>query len=54
MRKVSIWRDDYKSYYAYRKAIREYRQMGWIIAKVYGGVMCFEGVDDYAVWRNQK
>ena len=24
------------------------------IAKVYGGFMCFESVDDYRIWKNQR
>lgn len=24
------------------------------IAKVFGGYMCFESIDDYKIWRNQK
>jgi hypothetical protein len=54
MRTISIYREDYKSDYAYRKAIREYRNMGWYIARVCGGVKCFESVCDYELWRNQK
>lgn len=51
---ISIFRDDFKSDYAYRKAIREYRVMGWCIARVCGGVKCFESIDDFNTWRNQK
>lgn len=24
------------------------------VAKVYGGYRCFESVEDYKIWRNQK
>lgn len=54
MRTISIFREDYKSDYAYRKAIREYRNSGWCIARVCGGVKCFESIDDLNTWRRQK
>ncbi|MBO6031675.1 MAG: hypothetical protein J6Q22_09400 [Prevotella sp.] len=54
MGKVMIYRDYYPSYYQYRKAIREYRDRGYIIRNVYGGVVCFEFITDYEVWKNQK
>lgn len=54
MRHVYIFRQDYKTYYAYRKAIREYRNRGWFIARVYGGVIGFESIDDLNTWRRQK
>lgn len=54
MRTISIYREDFKSVYAYRKAVREYRNMGWYIARVCGGVKCFESVYDYELWRSQK
>lgn len=54
MRIEKIYREDYRSDYAYRKAVREYRKMGWYIARVCGGVWCFESVNDYETWRLQK
>ena len=54
MRTILIVREDFKSVYAYRKAIREYRNMGWYIARVCGGVKCFESACDYGLWMSQK
>ena len=52
--RVFLFRIDYPNYSKYRKAIREYRDKGYIIRNVYGGVVCFHFVTDYEVWKNQK
>lgn len=54
MEKFMVHRDDYPTYYQYRKAIKEYRKQGYIIHVVCGGVMCFESWADYGLWKNQK
>lgn len=54
MRIVNIFRADYTSDYQYRKAVGEYRRSGYIVAKVCGGVKCFESFDDFENWKRQK
>lgn len=54
MNRVTICKEDYATYYQYRKAISEYRDRGWVIARVEGGVVCFAYASDYDVWKNQK
>lgn len=54
MSKVFIGRDDYRTYYQYRKTIKMYRDGGWIVRSACGGVWCFESAADYEVWKNQK
>ena len=49
-----IFRMDYPSDYKYRKAIKEYRDLGYIIAKCSGGVIAFRHESDYDTWKNQK
>lgn len=49
-----IFRMDYPSDYKYRKAIKEYRDGGYIIAKCSGGVIAFRHHSDYDTWKNQK
>ena len=52
--RVYLFRNDYPSYYKYRKDIKAHREAGYVIRNVYGGVVCFEFVTDYEVWKNQK
>lgn len=54
MTKVFMYRDSYDSYYQYRKAIRRRKSMGWIVRNVSGGVVCFQSIRDYEIWKNQK
>ena len=49
-----ISRMDYPSDYKYRKAIKEYRDGGYIIAKCSGGVIAFRYESDYDTWKSQK
>lgn len=49
-----ISREGYPSHYKYRKAIKEYRDCGYIIAKCCGGVVAFRHQSDYDTWKNQK
>ena len=49
-----ISRVNYPSDYKYRKAIKEYRDLGYIIAKCIGGVIAFRHKSDYDTWKNQK
>lgn len=51
---VPIYKTDYASEYQYRKAIRQYRQSGYVIAKVTGGIMCFKSTYEYETWKRQK
>ena len=51
---VNLYREEYPTYYQYRKAIKEYRDGGYFIARCYGGVMCFLYRNDYETWKNQK
>ena len=49
-----IYRDDYPSYYQYRKAIKRLRDAGYIIRNVCGGVSFFRYWSDHEIWENQK
>ena len=51
---VYLIRQSYASYYQYRKALRDYRNHGYIIRKVCGGVACFETLSDLEVWLAQR
>lgn len=51
---VLICRADYPSTYAYRKAYRRYRDMGWIVRRTESGCICFRFMRDYDVWKKQK
>jgi len=51
---VKLYRDDFPTYYKFRKAVGEYRKSGYIIRNVCGGVICFEYFTDYEIWKNQK
>ena len=52
--RVYLFRNDYPSYYKYRKDIKEHREAGYVIRNVYGGVLCFRSWSEYKVWANQK
>ena len=54
MRKVFIAKNDYRTYYQYRKTIKGFRDGGWIVRNACGGVWCFESAAEYDVWKNQK
>ena len=49
-----IARDFYDTYYQYRKAIKSYRDAGYIVRRVYGGMGIFETMDAYNLWKKQK
>ena len=51
---VKLFRDDFQTYYKFRKAVKEYRISGYIIRNVCGGVICFEHFTDYENWKRQK
>lgn len=36
------------------KQIKEARELGNIVAKVEGGVMVFDSIDEYKTWKRQK
>ena len=52
--RVYLFRVDCDSYYKYRKEIRRYRDAGYIVRNIYGGVVCFRHPHDYDIWKNQK
>lgn len=52
--RVYLFRNDYPSYYKYRKDIKAHREAGYVIRNVYGGVVCFRYWSEYKVWANQK
>lgn len=54
MNRVNIFREDYKNDYQYKKEIRRYRESGWMVVEVCGGVICFKSDKDYNSWINQK
>lgn len=51
---VSLFRDDFTTYYKFRKAVKEFRISGYIIRNVCGGVKCFKYITDYENWKKQK
>lgn len=51
---IYIMRDEYPTYYRYRKAIAEYRDRGFVVRNVCGGVICFRFYSEYAMWRKQR
>lgn len=48
-----IMKSSYSSYYQYRKAVRSCRDRGWIVRNIEGGVICFEFIHDYEVWKRE-
>ena len=51
---VTLYRKSFRTYYRYRKEIRKYRDLGYLVRNVSGGVVCFQFMYDYDMWRKQK
>lgn len=54
MRTIYLLKENFDTNYQYRKAIKEYRDRGYSMVKVTGGVACFESLVDKLTWQNQK
>jgi len=48
-----VYRSDYQTEDQYHKAVKKYRDMGYVIITVCGGVRCFETMREYNLWRTQ-
>ena len=48
-----IARDFYDTYYQYRKTIKAFRDAGYVVCRVYGGMGIFNTEADYNRWTKQ-
>ena len=50
---IGIYKSNYQTEYQYHKAVKEYRDRGYVVFGVCGGVMCFETMREFNLWRSQ-
>ena len=49
-----ILKKDFDSYKDYRREVAYYRDNGWVVRNVEGGVVCFPFIHDYEEWKRRK
>lgn len=49
-----IYISDFESIKDYKQEVEYWKNNGYIVKKVDGGVICFQFIHDYEVWKRQK
>jgi hypothetical protein len=49
-----IYISDFESIKDYKQEVEYWKNNGYIVKKVEGGVICFQFIHDYEVWKRQK